>query len=219
MALRKGHGNGAGSPRIEVLPVDELPAGVPGPEPTVAPKVPRGPDGRFTAGDGAKRLGARGGRAKRAAAKLAASLGMSGIACDESFAPYRKLADAYHKSEVRRVAREIGGGHCSPAVANILATSALQRACSAWMFDRAAASGDATLMTSASRLGNDSRQNALAAHELAAREAENRPQPNPLAHMERLFEAQQAAALPAVGEATDNTPPTPGDDTKADPNG
>jgi hypothetical protein len=30
MALRTGHGNGAGVPRIEVLPVDELPAGVPG---------------------------------------------------------------------------------------------------------------------------------------------------------------------------------------------
>jgi hypothetical protein len=28
MALRTGHGKGAGAPRIEVLPVDELPAGV-----------------------------------------------------------------------------------------------------------------------------------------------------------------------------------------------
>jgi hypothetical protein len=29
MALRAGHGNGAGSPRVEVLPADELPVGTP----------------------------------------------------------------------------------------------------------------------------------------------------------------------------------------------
>ncbi len=28
MALRNGHGNGAGQPRVEVLPPDELPLGV-----------------------------------------------------------------------------------------------------------------------------------------------------------------------------------------------
>lgn len=49
MALRTGHGNGAGVPRVEVLPVDELPAGVQAPTLDSA-RHERTPDGRFAPG-------------------------------------------------------------------------------------------------------------------------------------------------------------------------
>ncbi len=50
MALRTGHGNGAGVPR-DVLPADELPAGVPGPR-RRAVGAERRADGRLIAGEG-----------------------------------------------------------------------------------------------------------------------------------------------------------------------
>ncbi len=50
MALRSGHGTGAGVPRVEVLPADELPAGVPD---DARPESPsdRGVAGRFAPGN------------------------------------------------------------------------------------------------------------------------------------------------------------------------
>lgn len=67
MALRTGHGNGAGVPRIEVLPPDELPlpATASGISPA-APPAERGPAGRLVAGQAARELARRGGFAKAA---------------------------------------------------------------------------------------------------------------------------------------------------------
>ena len=51
MALRNGHGTGAGVPRIEVLPADELPPA----SPANTDRSDRGPDGRFLPGNGLAR--------------------------------------------------------------------------------------------------------------------------------------------------------------------
>jgi hypothetical protein len=82
MALRTGHGTGAGQPRVEVLPVDELPAGVPegarGESPT-----DRGEAGRFARGNS---LARRGGRARAGKTRLAdrpiCFVALAGDACE-----------------------------------------------------------------------------------------------------------------------------------------
>jgi hypothetical protein len=66
MVLRSGHGNGAGSPRIEVLPVDELPPGVQAP-PLASAGDERRPDGTFA--PGARTAQSAGGRATRGMAR------------------------------------------------------------------------------------------------------------------------------------------------------
>jgi hypothetical protein len=50
----------------------------------------------------------------------------------------------------------------------------MQLAASRFVFDLAAVAGDPSLFHRASTLGNDSRQNLLAAYELAIREAKSR---------------------------------------------
>ena len=75
---RTGHGTGAGSPPIEVLPADEQPTRVPAPEPVEAAQLQRTPNGRFTK-DSAKVAGAKGGatpRKKPTAMKLAKQFGL-----------------------------------------------------------------------------------------------------------------------------------------------
>lgn len=184
MALRTGHGRGAGSPRVEVLPPDELPAGVPAPagEPLPPPPaVERTASGRVVAGEGARELARRGGLAKAAKAKQLRSLEGLGIrgAAPEWLAPYLSDALEFVAHELARLAQTVGGGTCGASPASMVQTAALQQAASRAAF----ASGDLKL---GSKLGNDARQNLLAAHELCAREAvarretQRRGQHNPL---------------------------------------
>jgi len=60
MALRTGHGNGAGAIRVEVLPADELLAGTPAPS---RPAAVRDSTGKFVAGAGTSELAREGGKA------------------------------------------------------------------------------------------------------------------------------------------------------------
>jgi hypothetical protein len=57
----------------------------------------------------------------------------------------------------------------------MVASAALQLAASRFLFDQGASTGDAATLKTASQLANDSRQNLLAAYELAQREAAARP--------------------------------------------
>jgi hypothetical protein len=66
------------------------------------------------------------------------------------------------------------GGIVGPAAASVLSTAVMQFACSRWLFDVGSTSGDPETLKRASQLGNDSRQNMLAARELAVREAQAR---------------------------------------------
>jgi hypothetical protein len=171
VALRSGHGKGAGRPRVEVLPADELPDGIPEEAGDGGLDEPEhDARGRFKAGN---TVSAKGGRRKAGAIKLARRLGLDEIA-SEAFAPYRSAAEAFRRHEVNRLAATVGAGYCGAGPASIVATAAMQRAASAYLSDVAGKTDDADLFIKASKLGNDSRQNLLAAHELCAREAKAR---------------------------------------------
>jgi len=183
--LRTGHGAGAGSPRIEVSPVDELSVGIPAPSgaPDSAKaarlaKVKRAPRGQIADAESAAILGSLGGLKKaekdRKAADLPAlvtKLGLRDVTATD-FLPYLADAEEFSDHEQKRIASVVGGGACGNAPASFISSAALQLAASRFSFAR----GD---LVTGSRLANDSRQNLLAAHELVAREAVARRDANP----------------------------------------
>jgi hypothetical protein len=173
MALRQGHGTGAGVPRIEVLPGDEQPQPVPAPEaPPSVPLVFR-QDGKIGDTATAKELGRRGGRKTAARVRLVDSLGLSAIVEQTSFGPYRSAAEEFVKHHTSELTRQ-AGGHLGPAPHTMVASAALQLAGSRWAFDRGAEASDPDLIKLGSQLANDSRQNLMAAYEMAVREAKAR---------------------------------------------
>jgi hypothetical protein len=171
VALRAGHGNGAGSPRIEVLPPDELPAGMPADAREGSPHD-RGEAGRFAPGNSLARAG---GQAKRGTSRLTARLGLSVLPDGDAFVPYRKAAATFRRVQCAELARTVGGGVCGPGPSSVVASAALALAWSRYLSDQAAATGDPELAMRSARLGETSRQHLLAAHELVAREATARP--------------------------------------------
>jgi hypothetical protein len=172
MTLRAGHGNGAGVPRVEVLPADELPAGVPAP---TRPKAPRDSAGRFLPGPGTSALAGRAGKAAGETKQLARLLGLWEPPEGHEFAPYARLAREWRDAHMDQLAAAVGGGRVGPGPASIVSTAALQLGAARWLSDIGARTGDAKSLLDASRLADASRQNLLAAHELCAREAQARP--------------------------------------------
>ncbi|AKV04562.1 hypothetical protein AKJ09_11225 [Labilithrix luteola] len=170
MTWRKGHGRGAGVPRIEVLPADELPA----PVPAQAAPVNRRQNGTVSDSESAKALGRKGGVAKASRARLVSALGLSALASDAEFTPYRDAGDEFVRHHLAALAAR-AGGEVGPGPSSIVASAGLQLAASRFVSDKAAKSGDAKLFHLASTLANDSRQNLLAAYELAVREAGAKP--------------------------------------------
>lgn len=182
MALRKGHGRGAGQPRIEVLPADELPEGIPAPPlPEHAPTRPeRLPNGHFV--KGARSAQSKGGHALAGLSKLARSIGIAGGEADAAFEKYKRWAVAFRRSHIQNLAQTAGGGRCDAAPSSMVESAALQLAASRFLFDTA--NGDTKKLNLASKMANDSRQNLLAAHELCAREAVARRLQEPRKHSE-----------------------------------
>lgn len=173
MTLRTGHGTGSGVPRVEVLPVDELPAGVPGAGRTPAA---RDASGKFLPGPGTSELAREGAKAKAEAVQLAQLLGLWEPPEGHEFAPYTRLAREWRDAHTAQLAAAVGGGRVGPGPASIVSSAALQLAASRFLSDLGAKTGDAKMLLDASRLADASRQNLLAAHELAAKEALARPQ-------------------------------------------
>jgi hypothetical protein len=174
VSLRKGHGAGAGVPRIEVLPADEQSQPVPADAPSLA-GVTRRQNGTVDSSKAAKALGTLGGKVKARRVRLARSLGLNEVdASSEAFAPYKRSASAFRKHHCKAIADQ-AGGHCGTGPSSIAASASLQLAASRFLFDRASRTGDPADFITASRLANDSRQNLLAAYELAVREAQARP--------------------------------------------
>jgi len=169
VTLRTGHGTGAGTPRIEVLPVDELPAGMPADTGQSSPGD-RGDGGRFARGNA---IAVAGGRARAGHTRLARRLRLGETFADPRFESYAQAARGFRQAHVAALARSVGGGYCGPAPASIVATASLQLAASRFAFE---VLGDMVL---GSRLGDASRQNLLAAHELCAREAIARKDAHP----------------------------------------
>ena len=174
MTLRTGHGTGAGQPRVEVLPPNELPAGMPGDARAASP-TDRGEAGRFARGNTLARAG---GLAKRGTSRLTSRLGLATLPEGDAFAPYRKSAASFRRVQCGELAKTVGGGVCGPGPSSVVASAALALAWSRYFSDQAAATGDVDLAMRSARLGETSRQHLLAAHELCAREAKARP-PNP----------------------------------------
>lgn len=170
MTLRKGHGNGAGVPRVEVLPADELPAGVPGEARDESP-ADRGEGGKFARGNS---LARRGGESRRGKTRLASRLGLRTLGEAAPFRPYKAAAKSFQIAHCAELARSVGGGVCGPAPSSLVASAALQLAWSRYLSDVAAENGDAETALKSSRLAEASRQSLLAAHELCAREAQAR---------------------------------------------
>jgi hypothetical protein len=171
MTLRRGHGAGAGQPRIEVLPADEQPEGLPGHAHNESP-LDRGPTGRFRPGNS---LAAIGGAAKRGKALLASRLGLGALPEGHAFQPYKSSAATFRRMQCAELALTVGGGYCGPAPSSLVASAALQLAWSRYLSDKAAITDDCELALKAANLADKSRQNLLAAHELCAREALARP--------------------------------------------
>lgn len=174
MSVRSGHGNGAGVPRVEVLPADELPAGVPA---DARPAPTRDEAGRFIAGPGTSEMARRGAVAAHEARQLASLLGLWQPPDGHAYAPYTRLAREWRDAHMAQLGESVAGGKVGPGPASIVSTAAMQLAASRWLADVGAQTGDAKALLDAARLGDASRQNLLAAHELAAKEAAARPRP------------------------------------------
>lgn len=87
--------------------------------------------------------------------------------------PYVEAAEDWLVEHMTELAAQ-SGGNVGPGPASIAATAAMQLAASRFLFDLGVREGDPDALKRASSLGNDSRQNLLAAYELAAREARAR---------------------------------------------
>jgi hypothetical protein len=161
-------------PHVEVLPANELPPPVAANVAEDAERVERRHDGKFADAASAKVLGRRGGHAKARRVRLIDSLGLKKVADDATFKPYRDAAEEFVSHHRGALAKQ-AGGLLGPAPSTMVASAGLQLAASRWAFDRGAAENDAALIKLGSQLANDSRQNLLAAYELAVREAQARP--------------------------------------------
>ena len=185
MAIRAAHGRareGGAQVAVEVLPADELPPPVADQRPNVS-GVARRQDGTVATSEAAAELGRRGGQQKAKRVRLARSLGLSDLEQSGAFASYKRAASAFRRHHVAELAR-MAGGQCSAGPCSMVASAALQLAASRFLFDQASRSGDAATFKTASQLANDSRQNLLAAYELATREAKARGG-DPLADLDR----------------------------------
>lgn len=172
MGIRTGHGNGKGRPHVEVVPPNELPVGVRAP---ARPAATRDGSGRFVPSDGTKALAREGGKARAQSAQLGRLLGLDEVDPTHPWAPYATLAREWRDSHMEQLAGTVAGGSVGAGVASIVSTAALQLAASRWLSDKGARESDPRLLLDASRLADSSRQNLIAAHELAAKEAASKP--------------------------------------------
>ena len=155
--------------RIEVMPASELPA----PLPDKSAPLARRADGTIANSETARALGARGGFKKATKAKLLTGLGLAELTEEDAFRPYWIAVDDWVRAHLAVLAG-MCGGMVGPGPASIVGTAGVQLAASRFFSDMGAKQGNARIFETASKLGNDSRQNLLAAYELARREGEVR---------------------------------------------
>ncbi len=169
MALRSGHGVGAGSPRIEVLPPDELPPATPG----LPVRAGRDAQGRFVRGNAE-------GQSKRVKPGVRGALGL-----DKADPRYKVFArwGARYGAYRRRELAQAHGGRISAGVGAIVESAAQAMAASRFVQALASETGDPELFKQAAALASTARQHELAAWELAAREAQAQPKRDALADL------------------------------------
>ena len=196
-------------------PPDEAPA----PVPAQAEPVERRQNGQVSGSEAAAKLGRRGGlkraERKRDAAGWGSRLGLgrflAGMATNEQLKPYIEEGEQWFAETCADLGQTAGNGRLSPSVVSMVASASWQRlfgrylmncaATSTWGFDRAADEDakppikpNTELVMVASRLLDASRQNCIAAFEIASREGAARPNAEP------AFVVQTRAALAQVGE-------------------
>ena len=189
MTLRAGHGQGAGSPRVEVAPPDELPFAPAG------AAVPLG-EGRDRSG----RL--RTSAAARAMAKLPrrGAFVPRKLACDPRFEPHNRRRLEWLKARRSELAAATGG--VSHGVGAMLAAAAWQHAAGEFAAELGAETGNVELFKTAATLSSTARQHDLAAWELACREAQARRAAAPTsAHGALAAALGSGSAEPAPAEA------------------
>jgi len=161
MTLRTGHGRGAGSPRIEVLPPDELPPA----SSANTGRRERGPDGKFLPGNTVARS-----RRLRPGPR-----GLVGVdQTSDEFRPFARWGARYGAHRRRELASS-HGGEISAGVGAIIESAAQAMAASRYLQTLASQKNDPELFKQASQLASTARQHELAAWELAARECQARP--------------------------------------------
>ncbi len=178
MALRTGHGTGAGSPRVEVLPADELPA----PCPRRWQDLPGRYDAARTASSPIRsppgRSDAAGARRRRGASAWSTR---SGYRASSSGPPSDRTA-LRRRSSCRTIAPRSRGRPAGSLVPPRRRWWHPQ-GCSSRRRDGRSTGAPRTTTprssSSAQALANDSRQNLLAAYELATREAAARRSAQP----------------------------------------
>jgi hypothetical protein len=143
------------------------------------PLAARRPRGRpLGSGDAVSRaIQSAGGRAKAGKVTLSASLGLADVERSEAFQPYARKAASFRRAHCSELAA-LAGGHCGTGPSSMVASAALQLAFSRYLFDKGAA-GDLDAIKLASKLADSSRQNLLAAYELAVREGQARQRGGP----------------------------------------
>lgn len=183
MSYRTSTTDGRKPVHVEPSRADELPDGVPAP---ARPAPTRDGAGRFRAGPGTSELARAGGKAAAEARQLGQLLGLWAPPDGHAYAPYARLAREWRDAHMGQLGATVAGGEVGPGPASIVSTAAIQLGASRWLADQGAELGDARMLLDASRLADASRQNLLAAHELAAREATaRRAHVDPIADLDR----------------------------------
>lgn len=189
--LRAPHGravtHGTPGPRVEVPPADELSTL---PAARILPVDARAPGGRFVAGNATAALG---GRARARQVAYATRLGLRPEFVEqapEDFRRHMAHAASYRQARIGELALTVGQEGIGPGVKVRIGQAALELGASKYLFERAVAMMDRdsklalALFSEARKMDDSSRQNELAGHELAVREAKARaggaPPPDPL---------------------------------------
>ena len=204
--------------------------GVPAPPPEPAGPVQRDARGRFVPG-AATSAASLGGRAKarrnpkHAAAELRllrdplVGTPFASAAAEPVLRACLKAREAWLRAQAATLASDVGGGAVGPAPMALLAAAARKYAGADWLFalaglnavawDRSDAQAPrprTDVLASAARLTDSARQDVLAAHELAAREAaarRSRPQGGL-----SIVELIAAGHFAAAAEGDDDEPAT-----------
>lgn len=192
MTLRTGHGNGAGSPRVEVLPPNEQPqAQADGSAPLISGRDPV-----------TKRL--RTSEAARALAKLPRRSRFipRKLNVDPRFKPHNARRLEWQRK--RLVELSTAHGHAGHGVGAMVNAAAWLYAGGEFAAELAAETGDLELFKVAATLTSTARQNDLAAWELSAREAKGRvdTEGSGLDAQRRTFQADLAKGALTSGGST-----------------
>ncbi len=192
MTWRKGHGNGVGVPRIEVLPPDELPDPVPAPVAEVVGPINRDTSGRILDSAAARALGQKGGLAKAKKRQALKGLNLSKLAEDDAFHPYWKLGEEWIFERLTDLAAQAGGyvGPCPTSMIVLAGRSYVQSLFYADLADKIGGIAGVDLHMKANNLGEKSRIQNMAAYEMAVREAKARADvtENPFAALSEIEE-------------------------------